>query len=340
MFLKQKLFSLKMKDRDSLDDHLRRMKEITDKLAAIKAPIPEDEHIVALLLSLPRSYNTLITAFTAKVDDLSLTQVHQALMSEEEKRGLYKGKDGGCRVDKGETALQHEKTSRKPIKCQRCGGENHVIRNCPKRKKGQHENRNINHPYKHKATPADADGKRNEDSGDNVFVVGLIAAEGNSCWIIDSGASQHMTANRDLVVNYCEFPEPEPVALGDGRSVNAYGYGQVDITMILGNKEKDQRKSILTKVLYVPKLATNLFSARAAASKGKVVQFGHTLCWIKDSKGQVVARGRLVGNMYRLDCKVDKHGNQASIANETGAKLDLWHQRMAHLNAGQMKIMA
>ena len=142
------------------------------------------------------------------------------------------------------------------------------------------------------------------------------------------------------MVNYCKFPEPEPVALGDGRFVNTYGYGQVDITMILGNKEKDQSKSILTKVFYVPKLATNLFSARAATSKGKVVQFGHTLGWIKDSKGQVVARGRLVGNMYRLDCKVDKPENQASIANETATKLDQWHQRMAHLNVGQIQTMA
>ncbi len=52
-----------------------------------------------------------------------------------------------------------------------------------------------------------------------------------------------MTANRDLLVNYCEFPEPEPVALGDGRYVNAYGYGKVDITMILGKKAKDQQKT-------------------------------------------------------------------------------------------------
>ncbi len=65
--------------------------------------------------------------------------------------------------------------------------------------------------------------------------------------------------------------------------------------MILGNKVKDQQQSILTRVLYVPKLATNLFSAP---------------------------------------------DNQASIANETGTKLDLWHQRMAHLNVGQMKTMA
>jgi hypothetical protein len=167
-----------------------------------------------------------------------------------------------------------------------------VIRNCPKRKKGQHENRNKpGNSYKHKATPADADGKRHENSGSNVFVVGLIATEGNSCWIIDSGDSQHMTANRDLLVNYCEFPEPEPVALNWRSMVvllmRTDQYGQVDITMILGNKEKEQRKSILTKVLYVPKLATNLFSAHAATSKGKVVQFAHTLCWIKDSKGQM-----------------------------------------------------
>ena len=265
LFLKQKFFSLKMKDQDSLDEHLRRMKEIADQLAAIKAPIPEDEHIVALLLSLPRSYNTLITALTTNGDELSLAQ---ALVSEEEKRGLYKGKDGGGRVVKDETALQHEKTSREPIRCFGCGEESHVIRNCSKRRKGQHENQNKpGSSSKHKAALADADGKKNEDSGGNVFVVGMIAAEGNSCWIIDSGASQHMTANRDLLVNYFQFPEPEPVALGDGRFVNAYGYRQADITMILGNKEKDQRKSILTKVIYVPKLATNPFSVRGATSR-------------------------------------------------------------------------
>ena len=136
-----------------------------------------------------------------------------------------------------------------------------------------------------------------------------------------------MTANRYLLVNYCQFSEPEPVAVGDGRFVNAYGYGQVDFTMIVRNKVKYQQKSNLPKVLYVPKLAKNLFSARSAASKGKVVQFGLTLCRIKNS------------NMYRLNCKVDKPGNQASVANETATKLNPWYQRMAHLNYGQMKTM-
>ena len=80
LILKQTFFSLKMNESDSLEELLRRMKVITDQLAAIKAAIPEDEHIVALLLSLPRSYNTLVTALTAKGDELNLSQLHQALL--------------------------------------------------------------------------------------------------------------------------------------------------------------------------------------------------------------------------------------------------------------------
>ncbi len=101
LFLKQRFFSLKMKESDHIDEHLRRMKVITDQLAAIKAPIPHDEHLVALLLSLPRSYNTLVTALTAKGDELTLTQLHQALLNEEEKRKQSKSKATGGGTDDG-----------------------------------------------------------------------------------------------------------------------------------------------------------------------------------------------------------------------------------------------
>ncbi len=90
LFLRQRFFSLKMKESHHIDELLRRMKLITDQFASIKAPIPDDEHIVALLLSLSRSYNTLVTALTAKEYELTLTQLHQALLNEEEKRKQIK----------------------------------------------------------------------------------------------------------------------------------------------------------------------------------------------------------------------------------------------------------
>lgn len=105
-----------MKESDPLDEHLRKMKVITDQLAAIRASIPEHEHIVALLLSLPRSYNTLVTVLTAKGDELPLGQLHQALLSEEEKRKQSCVNENNT---DGQTAFLH-KFERKLIKCYGC----------------------------------------------------------------------------------------------------------------------------------------------------------------------------------------------------------------------------
>ena len=219
----------------------------------------------------------MVTALTAKGDELTLTQ---ALLNEEEKRKQSKGKATGGGTDDGESALQHNKVDRNSIKCYGCGEEGHMVRNCPQKKKKQYrrnENQGKNNKSsKHNATPAHGDTDKSDDSG-AVFAVGLSVMK-EDYWIIDSGASQNMTSNRDLLTNYQEFSEPEPVVLEDGRSVDTLGAGEIRITMLL--KEKDERKSTMIKVLYVPKLAVNLFGARATAMKGKVVQFGHTLCWI------------------------------------------------------------
>src|SRR4029434_11251910 len=38
-------------------------------------------------------------------------------------------------------------------------------------------------------------------------------------WLIDSGASKHMTCHREIPQDYQEFPKPQSVKLGDGRVV-------------------------------------------------------------------------------------------------------------------------
>ena len=62
-----------MKEDTSVETHLKCMKELTDKLAAISAPIFEEDQVVTLLGSLPRNYSTLVTALEARVDNISLS---------------------------------------------------------------------------------------------------------------------------------------------------------------------------------------------------------------------------------------------------------------------------
>ena len=62
--------------------------------------------------------------------------------------------------------------------------------------------------------------------------MGLKAEEKSEDWIIDSGASRHMTFQREILLDYKEFKSTQLVGLGDGYTVEALGTGCVKV----GNK--------------------------------------------------------------------------------------------------------
>ena len=110
------------------------MKELTDKLAAISAPIKEEDQVVTLLGSFPQSYSTLVTALEAHVGDIRLDFVQQALIHEEQKFKLSNTMLAGRQED---SALIEK--LRKPLryqnqKCHYCGQVGHFHRDCPKRR--------------------------------------------------------------------------------------------------------------------------------------------------------------------------------------------------------------
>ncbi len=79
-------FRAEMEEGTKMETHLRQMKELTDRLAAIGAPVGEDDQVATLLGSLPEGYSTLVTALEAQVDDVQLDFVQQALINEEKKK--------------------------------------------------------------------------------------------------------------------------------------------------------------------------------------------------------------------------------------------------------------
>ena len=59
------------------------MKELTDKWAAIGAPVSVEDQVVTLLDSLPQSYSSLVTALEAR-ENVTLSYVQQSLTHEEQ----------------------------------------------------------------------------------------------------------------------------------------------------------------------------------------------------------------------------------------------------------------
>ena len=125
LFLKKQYFRTEMKEGTSMQEHLKQMKDLMDRLPAIGVPISEEDQVVTLLGSLPKSYTTLVTALEARVDDITMDFVQQALIHQEMKQAAQPGQSRGT-----ESALMGSKP-REPPKCYKCGVVGHIRRNCP-----------------------------------------------------------------------------------------------------------------------------------------------------------------------------------------------------------------
>jgi len=132
-------------------------------------------------------------------------------------------------------------------------------------------------------------------------------------WIIDTGASNHMTGNLSNLRNLRAI-SPCHVGLPDGSNIVATKEGSI----IFGND------FVLENVLYVPGLSCNLISVSQLIDHSNcTIQFTHNMCVIQDcTSRKLIGDGEHRDGLYYFNgillitaLKVDK-----------GTSLDLWHQ--------------
>ena len=208
-----------MKEGTSAEQHLEPMKDITDKLAAVGAPISEEDQVVTLLGSLLRSFATLVSAIEARMEGVSLDYVQQALIHEEIKQSELSCQSSGA-AESALTGAFRRGTPRDQPTCFECGGVGYIRRYCPRKFK------------LHKAQVAEGGQRRQENSdieGEDVYAAAFMMSAGNvksvdkECypWVIDSGASSHMTKEKHVLTNYQEFFEPEKCCAGRRSCCNS-----------------------------------------------------------------------------------------------------------------------
>ena len=204
ILLKKRYFRAEMSEQEAMESHLKHMKDLADKLASLGCKISEEDHVVTLLGSLPRDYAALVTALEARSDDLSLTYVQQALLREEEKlkrssSESVKAGRGGC---SGDSAM-----AVKEMRCFGCKQPGHKVYRCPSRRKKTCKPRNRDEA-KNAVSTLDSEG----DGGDLLFSACSGSSTEADAWIVDSGASRHMTRERNRFCEYKAFNKSESVA--------------------------------------------------------------------------------------------------------------------------------
>ena len=98
----------------------------------------------------------------------------------------------------------------------------------------------------------------------------MIRWELDNHWYIDSGATKHMTFEKDFIVDFMKYEQPSKIYLGDNRVIEAYGRAKVRLSCY---DESDAVQRTLNKVLHVPDLSKNLLSVSAVTQMGAEVLF-------------------------------------------------------------------
>jgi hypothetical protein len=152
----------------------------------------------------------------------------------------------------------------------------------------------------------------------------LIGTIEDDMWIIDSGASRHMTGDQARLSNLNERKTLYKVELGDKRTYPVEGFGQASVKLESGIHVH------LSNVLYVPGLEKNHESISCLEDKGNKIAFmdGKVLSWHKNSSIEDVGViGSREGNLYKL-----LEQNEEALVHDEVNPNELWHRRYAHIN--------
>lgn len=340
LHLRRKLHSMKLKENESVQDHVKVMLEIFNELSVVGDAITDDDKVVYLLASLPESFDTLVTALESNVDVPQMDTVIERLIHEERK---LKDRQGSSEPrNSGALAARHKNKPRGP-QCYGCKKFGHIQRNCPERAHDSDQLKKVKKGRKNESAHK-ARVKSDESDSDEVGLVTrqLLSVTDSSetdQWIIDSGATCHMCNDRKSFVKIATLKKRQDVALGDGHILSATKAGDVTVKLLLSSGKT--KRCRLQNVLYVPDLSYNLLSVSKVSETGKRVKFYSNNCHILDEDDKVVATGVKRGNLYYLSCEpIRDHAcmSDARLSNES--KEFIWHRRFGHLNEKSLQTLA
>jgi hypothetical protein len=245
-------------------------------MAAVGDLLSNEEKLVILLGSLNDQYDTVIKIIE-NTTNIDLLDAKEMLRREHEK--LTKN-------ESDEIALQasRQQNQKDGIQCRRNGkGRNNgrfkgVCFYCDK--------------AGHKASECRKKKSAKQNSNDE-HVFAASVGQTSSAWLLDSGASSHMSSHRNEFIEYRTLDTPINISIANGSKLSAVGIGSVRIT--LPNKERVR----IEEVLFVPQLDRRLLSVPSLVAKGLDVTFEANYCEIK-LKGRIITKIPKIGKMYQL----------------------------------------
>jgi len=280
--LRKKLTSMKLVGGQSIAEYLSEIREVKVDLEAAGQTVTETELVVFALNGLPSEYATLVEFLELGESELSLDEIQPKLMQREQKLRLEEGvEDVGEKDTTTAYVAQKERSAEGSFRrgpdtrtCYACGEMGHVKANCRKRSAECYncgERGHISSVCRKPRGGARSGGENQRRFAGVAFTAWRKEAQGpTGVWLVDSGSTQHITAERGQFASYEKLARAEKIEGLGGEALTAVGIGKV----ILECETPDGPSVVtLNEVWHVPGARANLFAMRRATDAGAKVSF-------------------------------------------------------------------
>jgi hypothetical protein len=314
--------NIKMNKGEKISSYFMRITDLRNQLSSIGHICDGKELTIMALKGLPSSWDTFRQGVCSrsklpKFERLKADCIQEECMEVARGQNVSSSKEElhvlSTQVNKKKRKFKGRKkhTDFSKMQCYRCDKFGHPTCRCSDRVK----------PQASFATTQNSNGNFEH----NAFYSALSneASTKSSTWVIDSGASQHITGFKGQLDSLQEDYVDE-VAIGDDTRYPTMGIGTCTIHL------KSRKTIELTKVLYVPGIKRNLLSISALEDEGLIITFmeGKVLAWPKNSN---------IKNAYKIS---SRHGclyqinyvSHSALIHDSFKENEIWHRRLGHLH--------
>ncbi|THH03234.1 hypothetical protein EW145_g6416, partial [Phellinidium pouzarii] len=161
-----------------------------------------------------------------------------------------------------------------------------------------------------------------------------LLSDAGSDWIVDTGATCHMTPHHHWFNTYT--PNHTPIQLANNQIIYSVGLGSVRFQPVINGKPG--RLLEFERVLHVPDLRNNLLSVLyLTRAKSYIVAIQHDQIFFKRNGALLFTAAINSNNAASINGQVVPMTQFSGMVSTCPLDLTLWHRRFAHLNHGDVK---
>ena len=295
MYLKERMAVFKYES-GTIKEHLQKYEELLVEMAVAGCSPDGADQVGCLLRSLPNEYDPLVQALRLSIVPVTKEDAIRVIKNESVRLSTNPGVTGAVALTSN--VSKKKNFDKRNVKCYNCGMKGHFKNEC-------------------------RSSKKNYEQRDSSYVALNADSQGGNMWVIDSGASNHMSYDQELFTCYKRLSKSRKVVTASSKSsLTVIGMGDVSLKVWNGHTNQTV---VLKDCLHVDGLSKNLFSVPAAVAKGANVSMIQDKCSVSVN-GKILAIGSKIENLYYLD--VQEH--TAFVSEE------LQHRRMGHASSAPL----